>query len=192
MNFVQRTVVLIKPDGVRRGHVGEILARFEKVGLKVVAMKMVWVDPDLVGKHYKDDNDYLKTVGDKTLENYKKYGSEPGEDLGTNDPVEIGKMVRRWNIDALTNGPLVAILLEGIEAVGVVRKLIGPTNIAVAVPGTIRGDFSSDSLMYANVQKRPIRTIVHASGNVEEAEFEIKLWFREGEIFDYKRFGEEE
>lgn len=192
MDFVQRTVVLVKPDGVRRGLVGEIVSRFEKVGFKIVALKMVWVDRYHVAKHYKDEKEYLTGIGQRTLEDYQKFGFDPGETLGTADPYKIGGMVRKWNMDALTSGPLLAMVLEGVNAVEIVRKMVGPTNVTTAPAGTIRGDYSIDTPVLATLKKRPIKTIVHASGNVEEAEFEIKLWFKESEIFDYKRVGEEE
>ena len=92
---MERTVVLVKPDGVRRGIIGEIMARFERGGLKLVAAKLIWVDKTQVGKHYPDKKDYLTSVGKKTLENYQKYGLDANENLGTNDPYKIGKMVRR-------------------------------------------------------------------------------------------------
>ena len=98
MDFVQQTVVLIKPDGVKRGLVGEIISRFEKVGLKIVAMKMVWVSKEIVAKHYTDEREYLTTIGKRSLEDYQKYGIDPGESLGTTDAYEIGKKVRDWNI----------------------------------------------------------------------------------------------
>src|SRR3989344_6080484 len=192
MNFVQRTVVLVKPDGVKRGLVGEIISRFEKVGFKIVAMKMVWVDRHQVAQHYKDEKEYLTSVGQRTLDDYQKFGFDPGETLGTSDAYEIGGMVRKWNMDALTSGPLLAMVLEGVNAVEIVRKMVGPTNVTMAPAGTIRGDYSIDTPVLATLKKRPIKTIVHASGNVEEAEFEMKLWFKESEMFDYKRAGEEE
>jgi nucleoside-diphosphate kinase len=188
--FVEQTVVLIKPDGVKRGLVGEILSRFERAGLKIVSMKMVWVEEDFVGKHYRDDNDYHRSVGEKTLENYKKYGADPNESLGTTDPVEIGRKVRRMNMDSLTAGPLMAILLEGWNAVEIVRKMVGHTFPQVANPGTIRGDFSIDSAMVANLAKRATQNLVHASGNHQEAEFERKLWFKEKDIYKYRLVGE--
>lgn len=190
--FIEQTVVLVKPDGVKRGLIGEILSRFEKVGFKVVAMKMVWVDRDHVAKHYKDEKQYLTTIGQRTLEDYQKFGFDAGETLGTDDAYEIGRLVRSWNMDALTSGPLVAFLLEGINAVEIVRKMVGPTNVTIAPAGTIRGDFSIDTPVLATMKKRPIKTIVHASGNHEEAEFEKKLWFKEKEIYEYKRSGEED
>jgi len=189
--FIQQTVVLVKPDGVRRGLVGEILERFEKVGFKVAALKMVWVDRDQVAKHYMDEKEYLTSVGQRSLDDYVKFGYDANESLGTNDPYEIGKMIRHWNMDALTSGPLIAMVLEGISAVEVVRKMVGPTNVSVAPAGTIRGDYSVDTPVLATLRKRPIKTIVHASGNVKEAEFEKKLWFKEKEIHQYKRIGEE-
>jgi len=190
--FIQQTVVLVKPDGVRRGLVGEIVGRFEKVGYKIVALKMVWVDRDQVAKHYMDEKEYLTNVGQRALDDYVKFGYDAGETLGTSDAYEIGKMIRNWNMDALTSGPLVAMLLEGINAVEIVRKMVGPTNVTVAPAGTIRGDYSTDTPVLATLKKRPIKTIVHASGNVKEAEFEKKLWFKEKEIHQYKRVGEEE
>ena len=125
------------------------------------------------------------------MEDHKKYGLDVGESLGTSDPYEIGELVRKMNMDALTSGPLVAVLLEGTSAVAVVRKMVGSTITAEAAPGTIRGDYSADIPILANTQKRPIKTIVHASGTMEEAEFERKLWFKEKEIYDYKRVGED-
>lgn len=179
------TVVLVKPDGVRKGVVGELFSRFERVGLKLAAAKLIWVDKTHVGKHYKDDEDYHKTVGEKTLENYQKYGLDVGEQLGTKDPVEIGKKIREWNMEFLSSGPVFAMLLKGADAVRIVRKLVGHTFPAEAQPGTIRGDYALDSAYLANVQKRTTQNIVHASGSKEEAEFERKLWFKEQEIYDY-------
>lgn len=182
---MDQTVVLVKPDGVKRGIVGDILSRFERVGLKICAAKLVWVDARAVGKHYKDDNVYHRTVGEKTLENYQKYGIDPGENLGTKDPIKIGKLVRKWNMEFLSSGPVFAILLEGPGAIAVVRKIVGHTFPAEALPGTIRGDYSLDSSFGANIEKRTVRNLIHASGSKEEAEFEKKLWFKKKEICNY-------
>ena len=179
------TVILIKPDGVKRGLIGEILSRFERVGFKIIAMKLVWVNKEHVAKHYKDEKEYLTNIGKRTLEDYKKFGLDPHESLGTKDPKEIGQKIRHWNMEALSEGPLVAILFEGINAVEIGRKMVGHTNTTEAQPGTIRGDYSADTPVIATLQNRPIRTIVHASGNKDEAEFERKLWFKEDEIYDY-------
>lgn len=183
---MEQTVVLIKPDGVKRGIVGDILTRFERVGLKIVAAKLIWVDKTTVGKHYRDDKEYHKSVGEKTLDNYKEYGLDPNENLGTADPVKIGKLIRKWNMGFLSSGPVFAILLEGPGAIKVVRKIVGSTFPADALPGTIRGDYSVESAFNANVQKRTVFNLIHASGSLEEARFERKLWFRKKEIYKYE------
>lgn len=188
---MDQTVVLIKPDGVKRGIVGDIVSRFELVGLKICAAKLIWVDKTTVGKHYKNDNAYHKNVGEKTLANYEKYGLDPSENLGTGDPIKIGKLVRKWNMDFLSSGPVFAILLEGPGAIEAVRKIVGHTFPSEALPGTIRGDYSIDSAFNANVGKRTVQNLIHASGSKEEAGFEKKLWFKKGEIYSYKRSNEE-
>ena len=182
---MEQTIVLVKPDGVKKGIMGNILARFERVGLKLVAGKLIWVNKTLVGKHYPHEEAYLKSVGAKTLENYQKYGLDAGENLGTKDPVKIGEMVRMWNMEFLSSGPVFAMLLEGPNAVMIVRKIVGHTFPSEAMPGTIRGDFSFDSAYDSNLQKRTTRNIIHASGSVKEAQFEKKLWFKRGEIYSY-------
>lgn len=179
------TVVIIKPDGVKKGIIGEVVGRFERVGLKLVASKLIWVDKTHVGKHYQDKDAYHKTVGEKTLENYQKYGLDAKENLGTKNPLEIGRMVRNWNMEFLSSGPVFAMLWEGPQAVLIVRKLVGNTFPSDALPGTIRGDYSLDSAYESNMEKRTTRNIIHASGNKEEAEFEKKLWFRKEEIYKY-------
>ncbi len=189
---MERTVVLLKPDGVKRGLVGEIISRFEKVGLKIVAMKMVWVDEEMVRKHYPiTREEWVKKIGEKTLESYKQYGQDPGEKIGTTDPKEIGLKVCNWLVDYLTSGPVIAVVLEGPHAIAVVRKMTGHTYPEVALPGTIRGDYSVDSTEIANEKKRSTRNLVHASGNAEEAKFEEELWFHKKEIHDYHRVDED-
>ena len=187
---MDRTVVLIKPDGVKRGLIGEVIIRFEKMGLKIVAMKMIWATFEHLGKHYNDDEDYLKNLGKKTLKTYEEYGKDPGKDLGTKDPLELGKMIRKWTINYIGSGPIVAILLEGRHAVDNVKSIAGPTMPVNAPAGTIRGDLATDSAVYGNVEKRAVLNVVHISGTDEEAKFEEKLWFHEKEIQDYKRSGE--
>jgi len=190
--MMERTLVLIKPDGVKRGIIGEIIARFEKAGLKPVGMKMIWVDKDLVAKHYPTDRvELLKGIGEKTLNSYAEIGKDAKKELGTDDPVEIGKLVNAWNMEALSIGPVIAIVFEGIHAVATVRKITGFTLPHSAAPGTIRGDYSIDSPALANERKRPVRNLIHASGNLEEAEYEIKLWFRPEELHSYKRADED-
>lgn len=187
----ERTVVLIKPDGVKRGLIGELLSRFERMGLKVVALKMVWADAELAKQHYPESRtELLQGIGRKTLETYEKYGRDPQEDLGTKDPLQIGRMVNRWNIDFITSGPVVAVLLEGLHAIDNVRMAVGNTLPTFAQPGTIRGDYSVDSPALANERKRAVRNLVHASGNAEEATYEAQLWFHDAEIHAYQRSDE--
>lgn len=188
---MEQTVVLIKPDGVKRGLIGEVIRRFERSGLKVVALKMVWPKEDILKKHYRaNDPSYLRTLGEKTLKTYREYGKDPKKDLGTDDPSELGGMIIKWLFDYVQSGPVVAILLEGRHAVDNVKMLAGPTMPVAAPPGTIRGDFSTDSAAYANIEKRGVANIVHISGSIEEANFEKTLWFTPEEIHEYKRMEE--
>ena len=184
---MEHTVVLVKPDGVKRGLIGEVISRFEKMGLKIVAMKMITADFDKLGKHYKDDREYLMKLGEKTLSTYEEYGKDAGKDLGTTDVLELGKMIRQWTINYVGSGPVVAIVLEGKHAVDNVRGITGPTMPVGASAGTIRGDFATDSAAYANAEKRGVENIVHVSGTVEEAKFEENLWFHKDEIQKYKK-----
>ncbi len=188
----EQTLVVIKPDGVMRGLTSTILERFEKVGLKLVAAKMVKVSRELAEKHYPHDREELWSgIGQKTLDNYEAMKVDAKEMLGTNDAKEIGAMVRVWLLDYIAEGPVFAVVLEGAHAVELVRKICGHTLGISALPGTIRGDFSYDSSYLANTGKRAIKNLIHASGNVEEAEYEIPLWFTKEEIVSYKRTDED-
>lgn len=182
--------MLVKPDGVQRGLVGEILARFERAGLKLVALKMVRAPRDLLERHYPADETFLRTIGGKTKEAFEAYGLDVRERVGTEDPVEVGRRVREWLVDFMASGPVVAAVVEGVHAVSAVRKLVGQTLPVFADPGTIRGDWSTDSPTLANLEQRPVRNLVHASGTLEEAEYEVRLWFREDEIHAYRRADE--
>ena len=189
----ERTIVLIKPDGVKRGLVGEVIVRFERMGLKIVAMKLVWVDKSIATKHYPESRtELMKAIGEKTLKTYEKYGRDPKEEFGKLSPEEIGKMVNKWNIEFLTSGPVVAILLEGVHAIDNVRMIAGNTLPVFAEPGTIRGDYSIDSPALANIKGRAVHNIIHASGSIEEAKYEEQLWFKKDDIVkNYKRADEE-
>lgn len=158
-NTIQQTLVLFKPDTVQRGLVGEILNRFERVGLKIVATKMIAPDKAHYYKHYE----------------------------------EIGKMVTRRGeqafgvtLDMMIQGPVIAMVFEGVEAVALVRKLVGPTEPKEAAPGTIRGDYSHMSFGYADTEGKGIPNLIHASGDTEEAEQEIAHWFSDSELYQYK------
>ncbi len=188
---MEQTLVLIKPDGVKRGIVGEILHRFERMGLKIVAMKMVLPKEETLLKHYQSDKEAtLKRWGEKTFSTYTKYGKDAKKDFGTDDPMELGKLVNKWLFSYVKSGPMVAIILEGRHAVENVVNIAGPTMPVSAPAGTIRGDFSTDSAAYANEEQRGVMNLVHISASVEEANFEKMLWFTPEEIHAYKRADE--
>ncbi len=187
----EQTLVLVKPDGVKRGLIGEIIRRAEQRGLKVVALQMFQATKDQLVKHYSDSNDNLKAMGEKTLSTYAKHGLDPVKEIGTSDAIEIGRKVHDWITDFMCSGPIVKIVIQGLHAVEMVRKLVGNTMPSQAEMGTIRGDYSVDSAVLANAQKRGIRNLVHASGNIAEAEAEIALWFKQNEIHEYKRAEED-
>lgn len=188
---MEQTFVAIKPDAVQRGLTGEILRRFEQAGLKIVALKMVRVTKELADQHYPAEREeMLVGIGQKTLDDYKKLELDAKKELGTDDPKAIGSLIRSWLADFISSGPVVAMVLEAPHAIEVVRKLVGHTLPVMASPGTIRGDFSYDSAYLGNTRKRPIKNIIHASGNKAEAEYEIGLWFTKGEIHSYRRSDE--
>ncbi len=155
--MIERTLVLIKPDGVQRQLVGRIIQKFEDTGLKIVGIKFVLASKELALKHY--DEDVAK---------------------------RRGEAIRQYNVNFITEGPVVAIVLEGVNAVEIVRKIVGPTEPKTAPPGTIRGDFAHVSYAYADSKKSVIRNLIHASGDLEFAKKEISLWFRPEELHSYK------
>ena len=188
---MEQTVVLIKPDGVKRGLIGEILRRFERVGLKIVAMKMVKASDELLIKHYQSsDPATLKRWGEKTLKTYTQYGKNAKKELGTDDPIQLGKMVNKWLFDYVKSGPIVAVLLSGKHAVENAIAQAGTTMPVASPAGTIRGDFSADSAAYANDEKRGVMNLIHVSASIEEANLEKTLWFTREEIHEYKRVEE--
>lgn len=189
--MIERTFVMLKPDAVQRGMAGNIIARFEHAGLKIVALKLVHASKETAQKHYPNSDEWFRAVGQKTLKAYAEYGLDPKKDLRTDKDIEIGKIVKTWLVDFITSSPVVVMVMEGNHAIDNVRRLVGNTLPILAAPGTIRGDFSIDSPDMANKKMRPIRNLVHASGNKEEAANEISLWFRKDEIHGYKRAEEE-
>jgi len=188
----EKTFVLVKPDGVQKGLIGEIIRRFEQRDLKIVALEMFLPTREQIDNHYPKDEAWRSRLGEKTLTTYGKYKLDPKESLGTEDTLEIGDMVRGWLVDYMTSAPMVRMVVEGVHAVDMVRKIAGPTMPYVADMGTIRGDFSADSPAVANVEKRPVMNIIHASETPEEAAHEIEHWFGASPVHSYKRFGVDE
>jgi nucleoside-diphosphate kinase len=182
----EKTLIICKHDAVARGLMGEIIRRFERVGLKLIALEFIAATEDMGQRHYPTSEEWLTKVGNRTLTEYKEKGIDPIERLGTDSAVEIGKMVKQWNVDYLTAGPVLAMVWEGPGAVAIGRKLVGETLPLKAAPGTIRGDFSWDNADLANAQMRPFYNLIHASGDPEEAKLEIDLWFENKEVIDYE------
>ena len=176
---MERTFVMIKPDGVARGIVGEIITTFEQTGLKLTAMKMLQPTKELAEVHYPSTEKWWGGVGQHTVDGCAELGLDVVKEFGTADPVEIGKMVKVWLVDFITSGKVVAMIWEGPLAVANVRRLCGNTLPSKAEAGSIRGRYGLDSAVLANAEKRPVFNLVHASGNLEEAATEIKLWFPE-------------
>ncbi len=187
----QQTLALVKPDGVKRGLTGEVISRIERRGLKVVAIKMIEVDRTHLEKHFPSDDEWMGRLGDKGLKTFAEYDLNPKELMGTDDRMEIGKNVKESLFKYMTSGPIIAMVIEGLHAIDMVRKLAGHTLPVFADMGTIRGDYSVDSPAIANVEGRAIQNIMHASETAEEAANEIDLWFRKEEIHSYKRADED-
>jgi len=166
---MEQTLVVIKPDGVQRNLVGKIISYYEAGGLKVSAMKMINVSRDLISRHYSSNKDYLLSIGQK--------GVKAGENLDTEDDLlGYGMMIVEGLRSYMTSGPVVAMILEGEDAIKRARAITGYTDPATADKGTIRGDMGLDTIAKANSEKRPVRNLIHASGNHEEAIHEIALW----------------
>lgn len=181
--MIERSLILIKPDGVMKGLIGEIVKRFEQMRLNIVAMKMILADQRLADNHYLLTDDWVHSLGEKTREAYRTKGITLKE-----SNLELAQRVKQWNMNFLMEGPVVAFVVEGPHAVELGRKLVGNTEPRQALPGTIRGDFSFDSYALSDAQQRPVRNIIHASGAVAEADREIALWFGNDEIYKYQKF----
>ncbi len=181
----ERTLLLVKPDGVTRGLIGECIGRFEQRGFAICALKMIYATREQMSKHYlanAQNTEWLVRVGKNTLESYEASGKDPQKELGTADPEKVGKLNIDWLVDFMTTGPIVAIVASGIGAVEMGRKIAGHTLPSRADIGSIRGDYSIDTPLLAALEKRPVKNIIHASGAVDEAEYEIACWFQKEEL----------
>ncbi len=178
----EKTLVVIKPDGVQRTLVGEVIKRLERVGLKLVGMKMFVPTAEHVEKHYTLDPNWRRVTGEKTIKGYQDKGLTPP----SMDPLEITGIILNNLKKYLSAGPVVAMVWEGAHSVKIVRKLVGGTEPLSSDVGTIRGDFVLDSYQMSDIDGRAVRNVVHASGSVDEANMEIKHWFSDNEIIDYR------
>ena len=176
----ERTLVLIKPDAVRRQLVGELVTRFERKGLKLIAMKMIWPSDTQAGTHYTDSEEWLKDSGERTHQSYLDKGMEPP--MG---PRDLALNTRRKLMDSITAGPVVALVLQGSHVIEAVRKMRGATSPQLADVGTIGFDYSVDSYEVGDAGDWAIRNIIHASDSDENADREIAIWFDEGDVHDY-------
>lgn len=186
------TYVMLKPDAVRKGLIGNIISRLEQRDLKIVALEMFMPTSEMIDSHYPKDEAWIRRLGQKTFGTYEKYGFDAKEEYGVADDLEMGTMVRTWLVDYMVSAPLVKMAVQGIHAVDMVRKIAGPTLPYLAEMGTIRGDYSADSPLLANKERRAVMNLVHASETPEEAAHEIAHWFGENAIHSYKRFGIDE
>ncbi|MBI4174413.1 MAG: nucleoside-diphosphate kinase [Candidatus Aenigmarchaeota archaeon] len=181
--MIERTLVLIKPDGVQRGLIGEVLGRFERRGLKIVGLKMVHINRDFAEKHY--PKDMAKLFGRKTVEGIREFGLNT-----TKSEKELGEKTWEDLINFITESPVVAMVLEGVHAVKNARSMAGSTSPHEASPGTIRGDYAHVSMVYSSISGTGGRNVVHASGSLEDAKREIALWFKPEELHEYQRSDE--
>ena len=184
----ERTLVIIKPDGVQRSLMGEILGRYERLGLKLVAAKFVLPTPEKATEHYMvGGEEWLENVGKKAAAAYEKKGMK--SPYAT--PRENGMAILEANAKYMSAGPVLAMVWQGAHAVEVVRKITGGTEPRTSDVGTIRGDYMLDSYQMADTDGRSIRNLIHASGEVEEANKEIKIWFNDDELIEYRLIQEE-
>lgn len=182
----EQTLIILKPDSIQRSLIGEIISRYERVGLKLIAMKMMVPTAELIEKHYTLDPEWRRITGEKTIKGYLDKGLVPP----TNNPLDITNILLGRLVTYMTSGPIIAMVWEGAHAVSIVRKITGGTEPLTSDVGTIRGDFVLDSYQMTDADDRCIRNLVHASGSVKEAKDEIRHWFSKDEIMQYKNIQE--
>lgn len=181
----ERTFILIKPDGVQRSLVGEIIKRIERTGLKMVGLKMFVPTREQALEHYRKDDEWCQVKGEVIVENMKAAGLTPEKPA-----IEYGRDIIEANCDLITAGPCIAMVWEGNQSVGVVKKIVGSTEPTTSDVGTIRGDLTIDSYPMANNDNRAVRNLVHCSDETGEAKREISLWFSDEELVNYKLIAE--
>jgi len=176
----ERSLVLLKTDAVQRSLIGEIIKRFEQTGLKIAAMKMLWATEDQLLRHYNKDDDWYLEKGERVVKDLQAQGKEVEKEA-----IEYGKDIIKTIVKYMQVSPIVALVLQGNQAVSVVTKIVGSTEPSTSDVGTIRGDYTLDSYSHATYENRAVRNLVHQSESPSEAEREIKIWFHDNEIMDY-------
>ncbi len=169
---MERNLLFVKPDAVKRGISGEFIERFERAGFKIVAMRMIWLTKQQASTFYSNDREWLEMLATKVEEAFARKGKKFSK-----NKLQYGKQVKKYLIDYVTSGPVIAFVIEGNEAIMISRKLIGSTDSSMSPPGTIRGDYCNDSLFAANMEKRAALTLIHAAGTKKEAADQIKVIF---------------
>ncbi len=183
----EKTLVIIKPDGVQRSLIGEVIERIERVGFKLVALKFEIPTKEKVSEHYTIDPEWIVKTGEKAL----KAKQNIGEDITGIDPLIFGGTILHKLQSYITSGPVVIMVWQGAHVVEVVRKIVGGTEPKTSDVGTIRGDFVHDSYEVANLENRSVKNVLHASSSTEDAEKEIKVWFKPEEVISYRLIAEE-
>ena len=183
----ERTLVIIKPDGVQRSLIGEVLKRYERLGLKLIGIKMLVPNEKMIEEHYTLDPNWRKITGEKTIKGYIDKNLKPPSE----DPFQITEIILNNLKKYMTSGPVIAMVWQGAHAIAIVRKITGGTEPLTSDVGTISGDFVLDSYQMSDVDNRSIRNIIHASGSQEEAKLEIEHWFDPKEIYDYRLIQEQ-
>jgi len=177
----EQTLLIVKPDGVQRALMGDIIKRVERTGLKFVGFKFFVPTEDQCWEHYKKDDKWFQEKGERTLKERKANGMSADKDA-----IEYGKDIIRLLVKFMTSGPVLGMVIEGNQAAGIVKKIVGGTEPLTSDVGTIRGDLTVDSYEIAGIDERAVRNLVHCSDNAEDAERETKIWFVENEIMDYR------
>lgn len=183
----EKSLVIIKPDGVQRSLIGEIIKRFEQVGLKLIALKFEIPTKEKTKQHYTIDPSWIEKAGEKSLQSYIKQGV----DVSSLKSIDLGIKILEKLQKYMSSGPVVVMVWQGAHAVDVIRKLVGGTEPRTSDVGTIRGDFVHDSYEISNIENRSVRNVVHASGTIEEAEKEIQIWFTPEQVISYRLVAEE-
>lgn len=182
----ERTFVILKPDAVQRGLIGEIIKRIESTGLKLVALKIVMATEAQLWEHYKKDDEWFTKKGQRTLDERKAAGL-PIE----KEAIEYGKDIVRALVKFMSCGPIVPMIWEGNQAVGIVKKIVGSTEPLTSDSGTIRGDYTLDSYELSSIDNRAVRNLLHCSDPIADAEREIPIWFTPEEILKYRLLAEQ-
>jgi len=184
---IEQTLIIIKPDALKRGLVGKIIETFENVGLKLMTAKMLRPSADVIKNHYPGTPEWIKEMGEKTLASFKQSGADVIKTFKTEDPNKLGQFVYVRLIKYWMEGPIIVMVWEGPNAIAIARKLRGHTIPALASPGTILAQFSFDSSPLSSSLDRVVKTFIHASGSTDEANREIKYWFPKIEFKYYER-----